>query len=367
MTGELWQQAYGGLQLWQWLGLGATVSLATVLALVLERLMVAVGKRLAKLTVSKWAGQFVAAGNGPLRLPLWAGLLVLGARFLKLNAAADRLLDLVARSVVIVSVAWFLERFLVLAADYFEAKTSTVADAARARGVRTQLMVLRRILAIFIYLLGAALLLIQFDVVRNLGVSLLASAGLAGLVIGFAAQKSISGLLAGLQLLVTQTVRIGDSVLVEGEFGTVEEMSLTYLVVQTWDLRRVVMPISYFLDKPFQNWSRGGPGLLGTVTLEVDFTADVEVFRQELKRLLETEGAKLWDGKVQGLQVTAASDRTQTLRIVLSAADPGASWDLRCLIRERLVAFLARHPNWLPVARSEGRSRSEEETLRRMG
>ncbi len=361
MTSEQWLRAYAGLQTWQWLGLLGVIAVGTLMAFVLERLLLAVGMRLARLTVTEWDDQLISVGDGPLRLPLWAGLLVVGTRRLKLPVTVQQTFDLVARSVMIVAIAWFLQRFLGLASRYVEARMVDGDAAGRYRGVRTQMVVLRRVFEVVIFVVAAALLLIQFDIVRNVGVSLLASAGIAGLVIGLAAQKSLSGLLAGIQLSVTQPIRIGDSVVVEGEFGTVEEITLTYVVVRTWDLRRMVLPITHFLDKPFQNWSRGSSGILGSVMLQVDFTADVEAFRQELQGILQGEGKKWWDGKVQGLQVTDASDRTQTLRALVSAADPGACFDLRCLVRERLIAFLTRHPQWLPVTRSEARERPQPE------
>jgi len=213
--------------------------------------------------------------------------------------------------------------------------------------------VLRAVFEVAIWVVGAALVLIQFDVVRNVGVSLLASAGIAGLAVGLAAQKSLSNILAGIQLSVTQPVRIGDVIIVEGDYGTVEDITLTYVVVRYWDLRHIVVPISYFLEKPFQNWSRGEPRMLGAVTLEVDFTADVEQVRKRLLELVEKEGKPLWDGGLAQLQVTDASDRTMKLRALVSAVGPEHLWDLRCLVRERLVSYLAQHPDWLPRTRAQ--------------
>ena len=195
--------------------------------------------------------------------------------------------------------------------------------------------------------------LLQFEAVRNVGVSLLASAGLAGLVVGLAAQKSISTLLAGIQLSITQPVRIGDTVIVENEWGWIEEITLTYVVVKVWDLRRLVVPMSHFLDKPFQNWSKVSPEILGTAELFVDYRTDVAAVRAELARLLRDESQGLWDGRAQGLQVTGFSERTMTLRALVSAADAGKAFDLRCLVREKLIAYLQRQPAGLPVVRAE--------------
>jgi small-conductance mechanosensitive channel len=212
---------------------------------------------------------------------------------------------------------------------------------------------LRRVFQVVTYVVTSALLLMQFEVVRSVGVSMLASAGIVGLVVGLAAQRSISTLLAGIQLSMTQQIRLGDSVVVEAESGTIEEISLTYVVVRLWDLRRMVVPITYFLDKPFQNWSKGSSEILGTVQLQVDYVTDVEAMRREVEKILEGEGRALWDGKTSVLHVTETSDRTLTLRVLLSAADPGNSWELRCLVRERLVALLQKNPPWMPRSRTQ--------------
>src|SRR3954465_9465689 len=178
-----------------------------------------------------------------------------------------------------------------------------------------------------------------FEVVRNVGVPLLASAGIAGLVIGLAAQKSISTLLAGIQLSVTQPIRLGDQVVVENEFGTVEEITLTYVVIRVWDERRLVVPITTFLDKPFQNWTRATGNMLGEVLLQVDYSADIDALREELKRVLSEEGRELWDGKVQSVVVLNVLEKTLSVRALVSARDPGKLFDLRCLVRERLIVF----------------------------
>jgi small-conductance mechanosensitive channel len=194
--------------------------------------------------------------------------------------------------------------------------------------------------------------------VANLAVNVLVSAllykpfGIAGIVLGFAAQRTLGGLFAGLQIALTQPVRIGDQVKVEDEVGFVEEITLTYVVVALWDLRRLVVPINYFIEKPFQNWTRTSADLLGTVLLYVDFTVPVAAVRAELKRIVEA--SPLWDRKVQVLQVTDAKERTLELRALASASDAGRSFDLRCEIREKLVAFLQQnYPGSLPRLRTQ--------------
>jgi small-conductance mechanosensitive channel len=344
------------LELWQWLGLALGVAGCALAARSVEGLLLRMGARATGLTKLGWDDQVLAAGQGPMRYLGFVLLVAAAGRLLLLPPPAQRMVDVGARSVVIVTVAWFLLRFVRLAALFVEQKVAheeSGEDVGRARGIRTQLAVLRRVIDVAVVLVAASLLLLQFEAVRSVGVSLLASAGLAGLVIGLAAQKSISTLLAGIQLSITQPVRIGDTVIVENEWGWIEEITLTYVVVKVWDLRRLVVPMSHFLDKPFQNWSKVSPEILGTVEVYADFRTDVDAVRAELKRILEQESEGLWDGKVQGLQVTGCSERTMLLRALVSSVDAGKSWDLRCLVREKLIVWLQRQPQGLPLVRAE--------------
>ncbi|MDC0709685.1 mechanosensitive ion channel family protein [Stigmatella sp. ncwal1] len=345
-----------GLEAWQWLGLLLVLGGGWALSLLLERLSLAFTMRLARWTKFSWDDALVDAGRGPLRLPYYAVLVALGTSVLLLPRPVQTLFARLSYSLTIVAVAWFILRFLKVSSLYVQQRVASKNpnDADRIRGLSTQLAVLRHVLEVATYVIAAALLLMQFEVVRNVGVSLLASAGLAGLVIGLAAQKSISTLLAGIQLSVTQPIRMGDKVVVEGEFGTVEEISLTYVVVRIWDNRRLVIPIAQFLDKPFQNWSRSHSEMLGEVILQVDYFADIDVLRAELKRILENEGRQLWDGKVQSVVVLNVLDKTLSVRALVSA-DSNNLFDLRCLVRERLVVFLRGRPGWLPTVRSETR------------
>ncbi|QQR45102.1 mechanosensitive ion channel family protein [Myxococcus xanthus] len=342
------------LELWQWLGLGVLLVAAWLAGRLVEAVALRVGSRATGITQSGWDDQLVAAGKGPLRHPVAALVVASGTRMLLLPPPAQHLVDLVARSLVIASLAWFLMRFVKLAAGFLEHRVGTESqDVARVRGLRTQLAVMRRVIECTVVLVAGSLLLLQFEAVRNVGVSLLASAGIAGLVLGLAAQKSISTLLAGIQLSITQPVRIGDTVIVEGEWGWVEEITLTYIVVKVWDLRRLVVPMSHFLDKPFQNWSKVSPDIMGTAEVFVDFRTDVPAVRAELRRICETDGVGLWDGKVAGLQVTECTERTIKLRALVSAPDSGKAWDLRCMVREKLIAFLQKQPHGLPMLRAE--------------
>jgi hypothetical protein len=227
-----------------------------------------------------------------------------------------------------------------------------VSDNLTARRVRTQIQVLRRIFVVVVVIVTTAVMLMTFPAIHQLGTSLLASAGLAGLIVGMAMKPTLSSLVAGLQIALTEPIRIDDVVIVQGEFGWIEEIETTYVVVRTWDLRRLVVPLSYFIENPFQNWTRRTADLLGTVFIYVDYSVPVEEIRQELHRILET--SRMWDGKVWGLQVTNASEQTVELRALMSASDAPKAWDLRCYVRESLIKFLQqRYPDSLPKMRAE--------------
>lgn len=340
------------LDVWQWLGIGMVVVLGYVLASLAQVGALWVGNRLTRLTTTSWDDQLVTSARGPLKLLFFSAILYSGTRPLQLPGPVATGFEIAARSLLIVSVAWFLLRLLHNSSGIVSDTLSASGDPIRARGVRTHLTVLRSLIEVAIYVVAAALALMQFDIVRSVGVSLLASAGIAGLVIGLAAQKTIGNLLAGIQLSITQPVRIGDQVIIAGEWGTVEEITLTYVVVRVWDLRRLVIPVSQFLDTAFQNWTRNSPELLGVVLMHVDFSTEVDAFRAELKRVLEGEGSKLWNGKVQGVQITDATDRTVTMRALMSANSAGEAFDLRCLVRERFMKLLSDNPRWLPKTRT---------------
>jgi small-conductance mechanosensitive channel len=227
-----------------------------------------------------------------------------------------------------------------------------VEDNWQARRVRTQVQLFRKI-AVACVLLGAfAVMLMTFPAIWSLGASVLASAGVAGLVVGMAARPALSNLIAGVQIALTEPIRIDDVVIVEGEWGRIEEVNTTYVVIRTWDLRRLIVPLTYFMEKPFQNWTRTSTDLIGTVFIYADYTVPVEHLRAELQRLVEAN--TLWNRKTCVLQVTDAKEHAMELRALVSAGNASALWDLRCGIREGLVQFLQeRHPNHLPRTRAE--------------
>jgi small-conductance mechanosensitive channel len=238
-----------------------------------------------------------------------------------------------------------------------------VADNLHARTILTQTRVLSRTAMVLIGIIGAAAVLMTFPGARQIGTSLLASAGLAGLVAGFAARQVLGNLLAGVQIALTQPIRIDDVLIVEGEWGRVEEIAASYVVVRIWDERRLVVPLEYFISKPFQNWTRTSAELIGSVFVWVDYALPVEPLRRELTRLCES--AKQWDRRVCNLQVTDANEHAMQLRAIVSSSDASANWDLRCLVREGLIAYIAReHPDALPRVRAELDAPREETTAR---
>jgi small-conductance mechanosensitive channel len=256
---------------------------------------------------------------------------------------------------VILMFGWAAARAVNLASDFFLRRFDLqTKDNLQARRMNTQVRVLRRLVTAIIIFVTLSVALMTFEEIRSLGVSLLASAGVAGIVIGLAAQKTIGNFFTGFQIAITQPIRLGDAVVAEGEWGWIEEINLTYVVVKIWDQRRLVLPISYFVDQPFQNWTRQTSDLLGPIVLYLDYSTPLEPLRNELTRILENEGSKLWDGKVNAVQVIDLTEKTMTVRALVSAADSSATWELRCLCRERLINFLLKnYPQSLPRQRTD--------------
>lgn len=229
-------------------------------------------------------------------------------------------------------------------------------DNLEARKALTKVRLFRRMFTLFAGVLALAAALMVFDATRGIGASVLASAGIAGALAGLSAQKLLGLVLAGAQIALTQPIRLDDVVVVEGEWGRVEEIGLTYVVVRIWDERRLILPSSYFIDKPIQNWTRTSADILGSAFLCVDYAADVEAIRQELGRICldagREEAGRLWDGRVCVLQVTDTGPEVMTLRALVSSADSARNWDLRCLVRERLADYVRRNmPAALPLRR----------------
>jgi small-conductance mechanosensitive channel len=341
------------VQAWQWIGLAAAVALAVVVAFAFGAAARRIALRLTRHTSFEWDDLLVDAASGPARLLLGIATFAGTARMLSLAVPAQQAIGQFLRIAVISLFSWAGLRALRFGAEVLAGRMSLGAADGAARARLTQIMVLKRIVGFVVIVVGGALVLLQFEALRAVGTSLLASAGVAGIVVGLAAQRSIATLLAGLQISLTQPVRVGDVVVIEGEWGTIEEITLTYVVVRIWDLRRLVVPITRILDAPFQNWTRSGSEILGTVLLHADYRLPVDEVRGELERFVATRPE--WDGKVVGLQVTNATERAVELRALVSSADASRSWDLRCAVREHLLAFVQRLEGgaYLPRARIE--------------
>ncbi|WMJ73549.1 mechanosensitive ion channel [Cytophagaceae bacterium ABcell3] len=253
----------------------------------------------------------------------------------------------------IVIFSWIIIKLSYVLEDFIYVKyTIDIEDNMSRRRIRTQFQFIKKIFITIVCIIALSLILMTFERVREIGTSLLASAGVAGVIIGFAAQRTIANILAGFQIAFTQPIRIDDVVIVENEWGRIEEINLTYVVVKIWDLRRLVLPITYFIEKPFQNWTRNHSDILGSVFLYVDYSIPLEPLRQELKRVLDS--SPLWDKKVWVLQVTNTTEKTMELRALMSAKDAPRAWDLRCYVREQLITFVQQnYPDSLPKVRAE--------------
>jgi small-conductance mechanosensitive channel len=223
-------------------------------------------------------------------------------------------------------------------------------DNLRARKIYTQINILQKVGNFVIVFFGLGVILLSFESIRQIGVGLFASAGVAGIIIGFSAQKAIGTLIAGIQIAFAQPFRLDDAVVVEGEWGWIEEINLTYVVVRIWDQRRLVLPTTYFLEKPFQNWTRTSADIIGSVFLYTDYTISFDALREELDRILAV--TPLWDKKVKVLQVTDSKELTVEIRILVSAKNSPTAWDLRVHVREKMIEFIQKnYPDALPKSR----------------
>lgn len=325
----------------------AVVAAALVVYLLVIRVLYRVGMR------SETAQQLRERVRWPARalvvsLATLLSLPVIGLRD-ALLAPAEHALGLVLIAVS----AWLLLRGIGVAQDAAMRRfTIEMKDNLHARSKRTQATVLARVASVTVVVLAMAAILLTFEGARTVGASLLASAGVAGLIAGVAARSTLGNLVAGVQIAFTEPIRLDDVVVVEGEWGRIEELTLTYVVVRIWDNRRLVLPTTYFVEQPFQNWTRSNAQVLGAVNLHLDYTTPVDDVRAELKRVLDTSDK--WDGDAWVLQVIAATEHTIEVRALMSAEDAPTSWDLRCEVREQLVRFLQEdHPRSLPRLRLE--------------
>ncbi len=254
-------------------------------------------------------------------------------------------------NLLILAFAWFIiqviRRIKTIFLNRFDI---SLEDNLKSRKLHTQINILEKVLVFIIVLSTIGLILLSFENIRKIGIGIFASAGLAGIIIGISAQKVVGTLLAGIQIAITQPFRIDDAVLVENEWGWIEEINLTYVVVKLWDQRRLVLPSTYFLEKPFQNWTRNNADIIGSVFLYTDYTIPFDALRKELTSLLTK--SDLWDQKVNVLQVTDSKENTLEIRILVSAKNSPTAWDLRVHIREKMIEFIQNnYPDSLPKTR----------------
>ncbi|GAP35355.1 mechanosensitive ion channel family protein [Piscinibacter sakaiensis] len=328
---------------------------AAVIALALAELVFRVGERLLRRAVrhAPFAGTVLTAVRGPARALL--PLLLLNPVWQEAPPTLAGLsgVQRVTGLLLIAVLTWLLARAVQGSARaVIEAHPVTVADNLEARRIHTQARVLSRVVLGLVVLVGVSLMLMSFPAVRQVGTSLLASAGVVGIVAGFAARPVLGNLIAGLQIGLSQPIRIDDVVIVENEWGVIEEITGTYVVVRIWDQRRLVVPLQYWIEKPFQNWTRRTSELIGTVFLWVDYRMPLAPLREALQRAVEA--SPHWDKRFALLQVTEAGSDAMQLRCLVTAASASAAWDLRCHVRETLIDFVQReYPQYLPRLRAE--------------
>jgi small-conductance mechanosensitive channel len=344
------QEIFGFLPDWL-IGLGL-VCFAILCALSLHRLLASMAKR-AIGPKRSIAVQVLETTSGPSKL---AVCLVAVAVVLPLAPLNDDLRNALTHLFAVASIAligWISIRAVdLVAARYLQRYRLEIEENFLARKHVTQVRVFKRVIDTVIVIVAVSTALMTFESVKQYGVSLFASAGAAGLVVGLAARPLLSNLIAGVQIAVTQPIRIEDAVIIENEWGWVEDIASTYVVIRLWDWRRMVVPLAYFIERPFQNWTRDAASLIGSIILHVDYAADVPKIRERLERVVQE--SKLWDGAVVNLQVVDANARTMELRALVSARNAPQAWDLRCEMREKLIAFLqAEMPEALPRDRAD--------------
>ena len=326
---------------------------AIVVALVVRWIVLGLLRRLARSKDAVLGYSLVKYGEKPTRwiFPLIGVLAVLPG--LPLQPATKLALENITGLGLIATIAWLVILLIQIASDFLAARYRTdVADNLAARRIHTQFQMLRRIVVIGVVVVTVGIMLMTFPGVRQIGEGILASAGLASLVVGMAMKSTFSNVIAGVQIAFAQPFRLDDAVVIEGEWGWIEEIGTMYVVVRIWDLRRLVLPLSYFLDHPFQNWTRSTANLLGSCFLYTDYTAPLDAIREELRRICGS--TSLWSGNVCVLQVTDCKEHTMQLRALMDARNSSEAWDLRCLVREKLIDFLQKnYPQSLPRIRGE--------------
>jgi len=325
---------------------------AVLVALLAHRVLFRLATRLAAGRDMFWRS-LVSRDEGASRFAVMIVALGAASRLAPLTPGQAAVLSQVLLVSFIVLLAWMARTALhIWTTIYLRRFKLDTDDNLLARKHVTQARILQRVATTLITVVAVSAALMTFEGVRQYGVSLLASAGAAGIIAGFALQPLLKNLFAGIQLAVTQPIRLDDALIVEGEWGNVEEITSTYVVMRLWDLRRLILPLSYFIEKPFQNWTREDARLIGIVMIYLDYRAPIEIIRKKVSEIVA--GSPVWDQRVVVVQVTDFRESTLELRILASATSGGKAFDLRCEIREKLIAFLQEHhPEALPRHRAE--------------
>jgi small-conductance mechanosensitive channel len=348
-----------------WLVAAASAVAAVAIGLILHRIFLPIVRRVVAFSVhASTVVQYIARPTR-LLIPVFGLQLVWEAQGSALPGI--RYLRLITALVLTFALTWTAMRAIGGFSDaVVRAHPVNVTDNLAARRLQTQAHVLARVVMMVVLIIGIASALMLFPSVRQIGAGLLASAGIAGIAAGIAARPVLSNLIAGLQLALSQPIRLDDVVIIEGEWGRVEEITSTYVVIKIWDERRMVVPLQWIIENPFQNWTRTSAELLGTVLLWVDFGVPLAPLRAELERLCKSDPE--WDGRLASLQVVDANERAMQIRALVSAVDSSKAWNVRCRVREGLIDYLQRHhPEGLPRIRAEvgaGRPRHTASPLR---
>ncbi|MGN6517350.1 MAG: mechanosensitive ion channel family protein [Rhizomicrobium sp.] len=336
-----------------WLIAIAILAAAAAIALLLFQVLRALSRRFLHPQRHPILHQLVRRAAPLLRFALIFLAAVLVAPALPLGLNANETLHRALIAAFIILVGWIAILASNIAADrYMRNFRVDTEDNLLARKAVTQMRVLKRTAAVVIGALTLGFALMSFDAVRQFGVSIFASAGVAGIAIGLAAKPLLGNLIAGVQLAITQPIRLDDVIIVNGEFGWVEEFTSTYVVIRLWDWRRMIVPLGWFLENPFQNWTRTSATLIGSVYFHLDHRTPIPAMRTKVEEIVRA--STLWDGKVVNLQVSETTEQTIEVRVLATARDASKVWDLRCEIREKTLAFLqAEYPQSLPRRRNE--------------
>lgn len=331
----------------------AFLATAIVIAIVVHAIVFWVLRRVARRKVALLGQSLVRHAQGPTRwiFPLLAVLVILPG--LPFTPKVMDALQHITGLGLIAAAAWLVILCIEIFSDIITGRYRIdVSDNLTARRIQTQFKMLHRILVVLVIIVTLAIMLMTFPAIRHIGESVLASAGLASLIVGLAAKGTLSNLVAGVQIAFTQPFRIEDAVIVEGEWGWIEEIGTMYVVVRLWDWRRMVLPLSYFLDHPFQNWTYKSADLLAHCYIYTDYSVPVQVLRDELGRILKS--TPLWAGKVCVLQVSQLQNFTVQIRALMDARSAGDAWDIRCVVREKMIDFLSKnYPGSLPRYRAD--------------